>query len=584
MKTIYGIIALSAVLAVTVYTCGPRDAVLTPAEAERYRRKQEKAARAASYFEARAQYEREMLKDPATGTIPRGIMQQEVAFARTIAVRNRSTGVQGQGKVLLQNTYIPAGPNNIGGRTRALAFDVRYNGSSNRVIIAGCVSGGTMRSADGGITWTLVTPPNEIHNLTALVQDPRPGFQDQWYAGGGEFVGNSASEVGAPYLGFGIWKSVDNGLTWNKLTNSITELNGSVIGEGQLAAFDHPFDIVHRMVMNPVNGHLFIAGHRRLVRSTDGGASFQVVFGSNAAANSATGQMDIAMTQTGRLYLAVNGAIPDPSARGIWISSTGNAGSFTRIAGGQTVGVDSVQGWRGNAYTGGTRRILITLAPSDQNIGYVFYENGLTSDPPELKPEADLFRFTSSGSSFTWSNRSANMPDFPGGNLAGSDPLSVQGGYDMMVRVKPDDPNTVFIGGTNLYRSTDGFSTTSTTAWIGGYRTDFTYRLYPNSHADIHDLVFNPVNPNHAICANDGGIQHTTSISASPVSWTFPANYQSLQYYHVAMDPDPGRNNFAGGSQDNGVRLRDRMGIFGQPAADSNNHVLLFSADGGHVG
>ena len=36
------------------------------------------------------------------------------------------------------------------------------------------------------------------------------------------------------------------------------------------------------------------------------------------------------------------------------------------------------------------------------------------------------------------------------------DNFNAQGGYDLLVKVKPDEPNVVFIGGTNLWRSTDG--------------------------------------------------------------------------------------------------------------------------------
>ncbi|MBA2745175.1 MAG: T9SS type A sorting domain-containing protein [Flavisolibacter sp.] len=547
--------------------------------------KKRKSGAPAGYFEARALYDLETLKDPATGKIPRGIFELEAQFARTLPVKSAGGNQGGTGveQTNVNNGYIPAGPFNIGGRTRAVAYDVRYNGGSNRVVIAGCVSGGLMRSTDGGINWTLVSPQNDIHNLTALAQDPRPGFQDIWYAGGGEFQGNTASQIGAPYLGYGIWKSTDNGITWNKLTLNVTDLNGAVLGAGQLEIFDHPFDIVHRIVVNPVNGHLYVAGHRRLVRSTNAGTSFQVVFAGSAAANSETGQMDIYISNAGRVFLSVNGGYPEAATRGLWISSTGDQGSYVRIAGGQNPGVDSVTGWRGNSTNGRGRRILVTLAPSNNDIGYVFYENGLSSDPPILQPEADLFRFEISGSSINWSNRSQNMPDFPGGNLSGSDPLTVQGGYDMMVRVKPNDPNTVFIGGTNLYRSTDGFTTSSNTAWIGGYATNFTYGLYPESHPDIHEVAFNPADPNEMICANDGGVQKTLNVNATPVSWIM-AKYQTLQYYFVAMDPGAGRNNFAGGSQDNGVRLRDRLGILGTPPADSNNHRLIFSADGTSVG
>jgi hypothetical protein len=276
----------------------------------------------------------------------------------------------------------------------------------------------------------------------------------------------------------------------------------------------------------------------------------------------------------------------------VHISPTGNRNTFVRIAGGQTIGVDSIPGWRGNDYNNQGKRILLTLAPSNNNIGYVFYENGLSSDPPTLSPEADLFQFTSSGSSFSWSNRSQNMPDNPAGNLSGSDPLSVQGGYDMVVKVKPDNPNVVFVGGTNLYRSTDGFATNSNTAWINGYsQFPLDYSLYPNGHADIHELVFNPSNTNEAICGDDGGIRRTTNVMAGSgswpvhaVSWSFLPRYQTLQYYYVAIDPGASRNNFAGGSQDNGTLLRDKLGLLGTAPEDSNNHRRILGGDGTYVG
>lgn len=539
---------------------------------------EERENRSASYIEARYRYEYNMLKDPATGKIPEGIFEKERQFAKTLPVKSAF-------REMNLNTYIPAGPDNIGGRTRAVAYDRRFNGASNRVIIAGSVSGGIMRSTDGGSTWARATfdSGRYSHNLTALAQDPRPGFEDNWYAGTGEFIGNTASEIGASFLGYGIWKSVDNGATWIKLNAG---------SNNDPLKFDHPNDFIYDIAINPVNGDVYVCSWVVLWKSSNGGSTFTNVFQtSQTSATSTNGQMHVIVSNSGRIYLAVNGGATDLTKRGVWYSNTGNSGSWTRIAGGSTLGVDSVSGWRANSYqhlSGSTtvyesKRILIALAPSDNDVGYVYYENGLSSEAPSLKPEADLFRFDVSGTSFTWSNRSANMPDFTG-SKSGSDPLTIQGGYDMEVAVKPDDPNTVFVGGTNLYRSTDGFATSTNTAWIGGYKDISTYASYPNSHADIHKLVFHPTNANQAICANDGGIQETLNIMASSVSWNMISNYQTLQCYNVAIDPTAGQNNFASGSQDNGVRFRDKTGVLGTASADSNSHVLLFSADGAYVG
>ena len=85
----------------------------------------------------------------------------------------------------------------------------------------------------------------------------------------------------------------------------------------------------------------------------------------------AGGQGDVVISPTGKVYVAVTGAASDLTLRGIWKSTTGNLNSYTRLAGGSILGVDSVDGWRGNAYTyqlSGTekfydpRRTLLALA------------------------------------------------------------------------------------------------------------------------------------------------------------------------------------------------------------------------------
>ena len=90
------------------------------------------------------------------------------------------------------------------------------------------------RTTNGGADWTKVSPSDDIHNVTALAQDPRAGFQNIWYYGTGEWRGNSAS-LGSPYRGRGVWRSTDSGLTW-------TQIPGT---DSAFDAFDSFFDYVN---------------------------------------------------------------------------------------------------------------------------------------------------------------------------------------------------------------------------------------------------------------------------------------------------------------------------------------------------
>jgi hypothetical protein len=507
-------------------------------------------------IEARWQYEIDLLKDPKTGLIPAGIRQRELAVAKTLPVtRVSQPAFDADGRRVngvntpTSNVYLPAGPENMGGRTRALAFDKRYNGGSNRVIIAGCVSGGIMRSADGGASWTLVTPDQQVHSITSIAQDPRPGFQDTWYVGTGEALGNSATATGAFFSGNGIFKSTDNGLSWTPLTSTQT---------GTLQAFDNAFDFVHRLAVNPANGDILAACHNSIQRSQNGGISWTMVKGSSGG-NTATGNTDILISSDGsKIFCSFH--LKNVADRGVWQSSTGAAGSWT-LLGGNVDG--SPSGWKVNNTTANWGRIVLSIAPSDENILYVMYENGNTTSG---STEADLFKLNIASGSPSWTNLSGNLP---GG-------LTVQGGYDMLLAVKPDDLNIVLIGGVILYRSTVGFATPGSATTIGGSSR-------PNSHADMHLMVFDPTNVKRAFACNDGGIQSTEDISATVVSWVMLPRYQTIQYYYVAIDPESGKNNFLGGAQDNGTWYRDASLNFGpRPITrpNVNDFVQLAGGDG----
>ena len=492
--------------------------------------------------ERRWKEEFDMLKNPYTGKIPRGIRKDELEEAAKMPLKEEVS-------LNAANSYVFQGPNSHGGRCRALAYDVRYNGTSNKVILAGGVSGGMFRSADGGLSWTRVSSLSDMHNVTCVAQDPRPGFEDTWYFGTGEQFGSSTSASGSAfYYGNGIYKSTDNGLTWSVLPST---------APGSPFVFDNYFDYVSKIVVDPATGHIYAGLFNSIAISTDGGLSWSASLGTGTGTT--LGITDIVATSTGTIYASIPGraGMALKTLQGIWRKS---GGSWSRIA-----APDSLF-FNDSATLG---RIVLAIAPSSEHLLYALYHNGITNSSCAAPvPEAEFGVFNETTD--TWTNLSANLPDQTGCS-PGNDPFAVQGGYDLVVAVKPDDASVVFIGGTNAYRSTDGFTTTTNTTKIGGYKNTSDYFLYDNHHPDIHAFAFNPANPDIMLTGSDGGI-HEADITTPLVSWT-PRNndFSTFQYYYAAIDPTTGSDKYIGGTQDNGTFYRD---------AGTNTHKQIFGGDG----
>lgn len=525
----------------------------------------------------RAYYEWLISRDPLTGEIPADIRLQEANWVKTHVPQK--TGMMGS---MILNNYFAAGPTQNGGRTRALAFDVRYNGSSNKVILSGGVNGGIFRSEDGGVSWTFVHPANEIRSVTCIAQDTRAGFQDTWYAGTGEANGTSYWP-NALVFGFGLFKSTDNGKTWTKLT--------STVGTSNEFAFQTNFHFNHNITVHPTTGDVYVANHQRIYRSKDGGATWTAVLQGASAATNIGGITDVLINKSGtKIFAAFSGWNPDRAIVGIWQSSTGDAGSWTRIAGGKQNQTDSVAGWRAyesGANTGsstGWGRIVLALSANQTNL-YALIENAL--DPEKNVSGADLFRADITSSTPSWS---ANLGQNLVAKRNGTEDswFDSQGGYCMEIACHPTNNETVYVGGVSLYRSTNGFINTTTNYYMGGNKAGNVSSTYDDpdeiSHVDYHRFKFDPSNANKMFVTSDGGIVYTSDATAAKVAWTNANNqYQTIQYYHVGIDPQAGSTSFVGGAQDNSTTLRDRSNFFGTALSDSNDHYLIVGGDGGQT-
>ncbi len=475
-----------------------------------------KAIRLADDAQKRAGFEFEMLKDPKTGKIPNGIREAELKFSKKIPEGNDSkqaiATASKSAKAGDFSYWKNRGPYNVGGRTRALAID-RTN---ENIILAGGVSGGLWRSTNGGTSWEKVTNLGQSPSITCIVQDPRPGKEKVWYYGSGERFGNSASGGGAFYQGTGVYKSTNGGLTWGLL---------EATKDNDVTAFS-PLDIINSIVINRVNGDIYLGTFTGVYRSQDDGKSFQEVL-----VGGYDNKAEVAVTSTGQVYATIDSG-GDP-----------NNGYFTTKDG------DTWTEITPEVLPADYGRTVMGIDPSNENIVYFFTNNQISGAPALFKYDASAI------AEEAWTDLTANLPTNIGGPVGN---LNLQSGYNMVIKVSPADPNLVFVGGTNLYRSTTGFTTPAgQESWIAGYSPLNYATVYPDQHPDQHALVFYPSNPNKALTGSDGGVSVTEDITTSispeePVDWVSLNNgYLTTQPYHVSFDPEANSDDLLAGFQDN---------------------------------
>ena len=477
------------------------------------------------------QWEFEMLRDPVTNKIPVGVRYQEIDFLKQMPQSLKKRGQE----------WRLRGPWNVGGRTRGLAMDIR----DENHMIAGSVSGGIWQSKNGGASWQKVSEPNAHPGVVSIAQDQRAGYEDIWYALSGEITGTSAGGTRAFYLGDGAFRSLDNGSTWKPLTSTSFGVPGNSLGT--------VFQGGWRVRTSPTDGAVYLAVYGAVYRSTDTGNTWQAVVGNGNDSY----YTDVAVTSTGVVYATLS---TDGGVKGFYRAADGI--NFVEIT---------------PNYLSGYRRTVLAIDPNDENIVYFLSElncnncGGVISANYLGEEEyVSLQRYTylngngmPSNGGGVWVNLSTNFPLNSGHPF---DDFNCQGGYDLCINVQPGNSNHIVIGGTNLYRSTDGFQSPLNTKQIGGYGVATAlpfFEVYPNHHPDVHGILFSKNNPNVMYSNSDGGVHKTTNFLADEVAWqNLSLGYVTSQCYTVNIDEKTsGDKRMMVGLQDNGnfVSLSDNQ-------------------------
>jgi len=480
---------------------------------------------------SRIQYEREMLKNPLTGLIPLNIKELEKKY-----VLSSASGLQNRLKAGGLN-FTHSGPINVGGRTRALAIDI--SDPSENTILAGGTTGGMWKSTDNGASWIRTTGLDEHPSVTAIAQDPTN--TSVWYYSTGEYIG-SAGESGASYSGNGLFKSTNNGDRWTPLSNTASNT---------LSKFDELFDYCWNICVDPGNGDVYVASYGGILLSKDGGDTWTndlISFDSSLTNPGYSPYTDIICTPAGVKYATVSTGGDQNS--GIWRKGSETNAGWENITPG--------------TFPASYKRMVLAHAPSNTTSDVV-YLLGQTIGAGFQGHSFWKLTYNSSDD-FTWIDRSLNLPEGGDGDRD-VDGYNSQGSYNMVIKVAPDNEDMVFIGGTNLHRSDDGFASSTNTYWIGGYATENDVSQYPYHHPDVHSLAFKSDNST-LVCGHDGGLSLSTNYKKTsdtttgdgtntPVDWSLLNNgYLTTQAYTVAIDHDiTGSEFMLTGFQDNGTWL-----------------------------
>ncbi|WP_299001152.1 thrombospondin type 3 repeat-containing protein [uncultured Tenacibaculum sp.] len=567
------------------------------------------------------------------------------------------------------NAWVERGPDNVGGRTRALIFDP--NDTTNETVFAGGVSGGLWKNtniSNSASRWVRVGIPENLA-VSCIAVDPN---NSQIF-----YVGTGESYVNGDVNGDGLWKSTDGGNSWSKVFGGVTgasffdtnskltitspaEIAGDYVtvlttsfGEDITAPITSDLILVDdatgdtddgcETITNATELNGKIAVIRRgtcnfsakAKNAQDAGAIAVIIVNNvntapfNMAAGTGAEEVTIPALMIGKEDGdALITTIASSTVSGTLTKTNENAVNSTVVPGVQHIndivvrnnsGVSEVYLAAGEAgYTGGVSlggdkigvykstdgttftkvnfpktsggndyepnnieiasdnsiyvsttasftfgdgggaifkstdgdnfnlvhsidnglRTEIALSPTNAGTIYVLAEINDSTAPVKI------FKTTNG---FTTVNETA-LPNDADTDIAANDFTRGQAFYDLLIKVDPNDENVVYVGGIDLFKSTDGGSSWNQLShWYGGFGKQYV-------HADHHGIAF--ASSTRMIFGNDGGVYF--SNNSGFIITERNNNYNTVQFYTVGVAPTTafdGKEYFLAGAQDNGTRL-----------------------------
>lgn len=464
-----------------------------------------------------------MTHDPETGIVPKERLMQAYQDVKHNSTYKATSDVE------LQWTGTPA---EMGGRTRAIMWDP--NDPDHKKVWAGGVTGGLWYRDDitnNASTWQPVNDFWSSLSISCMTYDPNDPMT--FYVGTGESQTALITYRESSGVGDGIWRSTDGGESWELMDGT---LNFEYINDIVVRDEDGQSVIYAAVVSGIYHGTVHQSEPSDgLFRSADGGTTWEQVLPDMPDSDRPYAPSDIDLGADGRLYVGTVQNVEVQGGANILWSDEGTEGSWTLFD-------DYVAIIENNSQFYIPGRVKIAVAPSDENIVYAAIAAGYYNNSNGFNYYNGRYILKSTDKGETWNQ--IDIPDSDWSTLAW---------HAFIIRVAPDDPDVIFTGGLDLWRTGNGGNN-----WT--HVSDWALMYYGGGdeyvHADQHNIAFRPENPDEFICCCDGGVFYTGSASNSyPVFEEKNQGYNTLQFYTCDLIPEPGGTLYAGGLQDNGTLL-----------------------------
>jgi hypothetical protein len=392
------------------------------------------------------------------------------------------------------------GPDNFGGKTTAILYDNRD--ATGRTIFAGSVGGGVWKSVNDGITW------KSVSDLSLMVSCMVQASNGDLYVGTGDgfnahtYTGLNDLGYTSGFVGTGMYKSTD-GQNFDPIASTVPVANSNIV--------DWAF--ISKIALN--DNAIYAATNTGLKYSADGGSTWSTAkdIDSNELSLNAT---DVEMGTSGIVVASVN--------NNCYISKTGSLDGFVNRSTGDSISLPIAD----------VMRTEIALAPSDNNILYASCTNSTGT-------HIGIYRSVDQGD-----NWSVILPSTFWVYIYGT-----RGNYNNTITVFPDDADRILVGGNNLWQGkkiVEG----------GLFSWDLKSRNFIVNdeiekylHLGQQTICFKPGNSNIFFAGTDGGIFKGTISGDDFAFESSNRNYITTQFYTVA--PTGQENRVLGGAQDQGT-------------------------------